>query len=251
MKFAVLQGRIASLVCVAFLIGATPVSAEVIKVVTFVYPPLTFENGTGLSTRLVEAAFAAKGKTVQFIYTPVRRAIEVSALGDGFYLGAPFEEQSGAAMAIAPLFELQTTLLYLPKRYFFSKYQEPRKALKGRSIGLLGGYENNPLVSAYGLRVETPSDNTAALNMLANRRFDFLPCIKNIECPIIVKKAKGLGIEVAEVPFNIAPKVSVGLIYRADNVPLSQQGGDFLKGLAAIKKDGTFNRVISEAMSAN
>jgi hypothetical protein len=223
-------------------------AAEEIQVTTFEYPPLTVENGTGISTRLVQAAFARVGRKVHFTYIPVKRAMETAIRGEGVYLGAPFEDAQDVNVTMAPMFDLQSTLLYLPKHHFFSKFQEPKQALRNRSIGLLRGYENNPLVMEYGLHIATPADNEVALRMLASSRFDFLPCLKMVECPLIFQKAASQGIQIAEVPFDVAPKVSLGLIYRSDNAILAHHADEFLKGVAAIRKNGTFNKVVMESV---
>jgi ABC-type amino acid transport substrate-binding protein len=236
-----------SAVCLFTLLIRVPsVWADEVRVFTFVYPPLTLENGTGISNRLVEAAFATTGSTVQFTYVPVKRAMATAIEGDGFYLGAPFKDASGTKLNFAPMVELQTTLLYSPKRFFFSKYQTPKQVLGGRKIGLLRGYENNPLVSTYGLIIEAPSNNESAMRMFAAGRIDFLPCIKIVECPTIAQQAQALGADAQELPFDVAPVVSLGLIYRADNTQLEQQASKFLTGLAAIKKNGAFSRALDK-----
>jgi hypothetical protein len=222
-----------------------------VLIYTFEYPPLTFANGTGISSRLVEAAFSKQGASVRFEYVPVKRAIHMSEKGLGHYLGVLTHTQLDGVLALVPLLDVQATLIFIPARFNISKQQSPSDALTNRTIGLLRGYESNPLVEKYGMRLEQPSTQNSALEMFRVGRFDFLPCIKHIECPSMLNKLNALGVKAVELPFDVAPKFSVGLIYRTDNATLTQQADQFAKGLASIKRDGSFARILKSEFATN
>jgi hypothetical protein len=228
------------------LMATSNLRAERAEVATFVYPPLTLEDGSGYSTELVQRIFAEQKIEVNVSYVPVRRAIDMAVQGQAFFLGGPNTRTTGPLMNFIPIFELQTTLLYDSRRLFFSPYQGPKAMLQGRSIGTLQGYEDNPLVQEFDMRVEKAANMTGALRMLQASRFDFLPCIKSIECPLTIDMARKNGMTLLEIPLVVGPKLTIGLIYRMDNPSLASQAEAFRSGLAILKRRPQANQKVRD-----
>ena len=232
----------------------SPACAQTAQVAGFPYPPLTTSSGTGIAPAIVASTFRAVGIDFQFEPLPVKRAFEVTKNGEAFFLGSLYGLPNVDGLEIAPVIEVRPTLLYRKGDFDFKPNASPdaiHQALTGRSVGLLFGYEDNPILTKYGMKYETFQNLTSAVKMLLSKRFDFLPCFEDIQCPRLIQLAQDEGVTVTQVPFKVAPSATIGLIYDKRSEKLATLAKAFNQSMKKLQASGEYGRLLLKETYSN
>lgn len=232
-------------------LGAGVFAKDVITVAMFEYPPV-YQNAEtkGLSGDLVAAAFKASGVDVEWKFFPVTRMVESVKNGDvdcgiggAVLFSAP--EVASKVKVSSKIQYVSQTFLYDSRKYpsgiVFSKLSE----MANYKIGVLGGSGINKfLEKTPELKMYTNPAHDGTAKQLQAQRIDVW-AIVDLTGIMYMKK---LFPEEANYykytkSFNLG---DVSAVFSTQKDPQGIYEKKFKEGLAIIKKNGTYKKIMAE-----
>jgi len=194
----------------------------------------------GFLAAVASEAFKRAGYTMKIDYRPFARALQEAKRSPytgifGFYHN---EEREADFLYSSPLFNIEIVFLGLKKNRI--SYQTLGD-LAGKSVGVLNGADNGPdFNAATNIRKDVAQNKPSNVRKLLAGRVDLIVEIKDIALKIISdEKAEDL-VEVVGKPLQVKP-LYIG--FARSNPDAAKLKSAFDQGLAAMKKDGTFNKI--------
>ncbi|PHV12166.1 substrate-binding periplasmic protein [Chitinimonas sp. BJB300] len=192
---------------------ATTNAAETIRLANGEWPPYAGESLPygGIGTRIVRAALAEEGVTVEFVYLSWKRGLEIAKRGmlDGAILWAPTPDKLVDFLASESIMSSDVILLYRQ-----NKPLDPIKQvqLKGYQFGLPNGYSYDQypelikMIRDSGKPAITIDDDDLGVKALIQERIDAYPIDRHVARWLLANMpAPSVPIIVLEPPIKTGP----------------------------------------------
>ncbi|WP_338668367.1 substrate-binding periplasmic protein [Pseudodesulfovibrio methanolicus] len=229
------------------LLGSVPVrAAGPVVLVTDEYPPYVLTKGArpGLLTEIVQAAFAEAGLETKVLYRPWRRSAMMVREGDAFaaYPYARTEKRAGYAWFSESIWVCRNVFFYLKGRFDEFDYTS-LDALRGYIIAGTSGHYYEEIFKEKGLTVDYAPGEASGVRRLWELRAAFFAEDELVGWTLINRifpsRADLFGS--TPTPWNLNPQhLMVSKNYPGARELLAR----FNAGLAAIRRDGTYDRLV-------
>jgi len=209
------------------------------------FPPFQIEKPKdglpGFSIEFLRAAFAKSETNIEFKYYPWKRALKNVMKGsvDGLCGCSYRPEREEKLLYSDPLGELSSVVFY--NKTSKPAQSESLESLSGRAVGVVRGYNLQKELISHNIKPYLVNDEKMGINMLIRNRIDFFYSFK---APGQFALAKNPGKNVIRY---FVLKTSLNFACISKSIPKSSEIVDKLnKGLAAIKADGTYDRILDK-----
>ena len=233
---------------VAFALTAPSLRAETIRTTTTNWAPYYDPSlkGGGVVTRIAKAAFAAAGHEMTVTFLPWKRVMWKTERGDfDAVMGAYYsKERDETFMFSDPFYDVVVGIMGW-KDQGITRY-DSLKDLKDYSIGYNDGWVyGEAFESADYLEKDSAYDQTRSVRKFFAGRVDMVAMARNIFSHEVSKLPEA---SLKDVVF-LDPPLMVGALHimfspKLENAESLRQ--DFNAGLAQIREDGTYDKIVSE-----
>jgi len=244
------MGKLFFAVVLGFGFGVASATAEKIVVAAFEYPPI-YQNGPekGLAGDLVVAAFRAVDIDTEFHFYPVPRMVRSVADGEatcGIGGAVLFE-----APDIAPLVTVSSVVHYVSQVFVYDSRKFPKglsfKALKDVEdyrIGVLFSSGIHKFLEKNGtLRLTTNTAHDRTAKQLELGRVDVWAIV---DLTGMMYMAQLFPTEASNFKYTRAFNLGdVSVVFSKKRDPNNAYNTKFKEGLAAIKKNGTYRKIMA------
>lgn len=242
--------RCRQLLCVvallAILIAPTPASGD--EPVSFAlgeWPPYVMANDGGIATQLVEAALDAIGQPREYTYFPWKRSLYLVATEgtDGSFPWRRTPKREEYAIYSDVLIKSRAALFFTNPALSHISYEELEKHPK-LSVGGVLGYWYLDELKARGIEMDMSLTSKEGLRKLLAKRIDLLPEDEFVGWAHIHKHFPD---QTHKFRHTYIPGVTeLHVIF--PNTPKGRALRDrFNKGLAIIRANGTYDRIMEAA----
>jgi polar amino acid transport system substrate-binding protein len=247
------MSRKAVLVLAALVLSLSlPVRAEgPVVLVTDEYPPYVLGKGErpGLLTEIVSAAFAEAGLETRVLYRPWRRCALMVREGDAFgaYPYARTEERAGYAWFSESIWTCRNVFFYLQGRMGAFDYTS-LEALRGYTIAGTSGHYYEEIFRQKGLTVDYAPGEASGVRRLWELRAALFAEDELVGWTLInrIFPSRAHLFRSTPTPWNLNPQhLMVSRTYPGSRELLDR----FNKGLEAIRRDGTYDRLVDRYCS--
>lgn len=221
--------------------------SQEISMVTADWEPFyssTYESG-GVVTELANAAFERVGHTTTIEWYPWLRAMKLVTHGKAdVALGGYYSSKRAKTYHFSnPLFTINIGFVAL-KELNITKYKN-LNSLKNYSIGTMRGWAyTDEFDKADFLKKDYVVNQIVATRMLFAKRVDMIA----ISVPVFQHEAKLLGYHDMSDVVVLSPLLDskeLYLMFSLSNPDHLQLADDFNRGLAEIRADGTFEKIMA------
>ncbi|EGB15240.1 extracellular solute-binding protein family 3 [Pseudodesulfovibrio mercurii] len=227
--------------------GAVRAGGPVI-LVTDEYPPYVITRGErpGLLTEVVRAAFARVGVETEILYRPWRRCALMVREGEAFaaYPYGRTDARAAYALFSDPIWTCRNVFFYLKGRlgaFDFTSLDD----LRGRLIAGTSGHYYEEIFKEKGLMVDYAPGEASGVRRLWELRATLFAEDELVGWTLINRIFPSQADRFASTPtpWNLNPQhLMVSRAYPGAEALLVR----FDKGLAAIRGDGTYDRLVRE-----
>jgi len=218
---------------------------KTVSLVTSIYPPYLDPElpDQGLRVAIARAAFFKVGYKLNVTFKGWA-SIQADVKGGQFdgVLGVWFRESRQQWLAYSQPIGVNRIVLFKHRglSFEFTGFE----SLSPYSVGVVTGYATTPEFSAANLNIKGVNNDEQNLDKLINRQIDFTLMDDLVMHSLINKKYPGLNV-IEEVGVVVESEDSfVGFSKGA--VGYQQTLTDFNIGLAQIRQDGTFARIVKK-----
>jgi ABC-type amino acid transport substrate-binding protein len=157
------------IVIIIFSFAEQPLAGTV-DIITFSYPPLMNDDGTGILSQLVTRIYKDTNVTPKFMVYPRKRAVFLfkSPDTDGLFLGERMYFQDIPTIQAQKFAEFKTVFVYLKNRFPKLSYTTLTD-LKGMKVGISMGSVFRPMFESAGLFVDEAKLENNVLKLKSNR----------------------------------------------------------------------------------
>lgn len=234
---------------VLFLSGGVPVrAAEPIVLVTDEYPPYVLgkEERPGLLTEIVTAAFAEAGVETKILYRPWRRCAMMVREGDAFgtYPYARTDKRAAYAWFSESIWVCRNVFFYLKGRMGEFDYTS-LDALRDYTIAGTSGHYYEEIFKQKGLQVDYAPGEASGVRRLWELRAALFAEDELVGWTLInrIFPSHAHLFRSTPTPWNFNPQhLMVSRVYPGARELLDR----FDKGLAAIRRNGTYDRLVGK-----
>ncbi|GAB7024277.1 substrate-binding periplasmic protein [Salidesulfovibrio brasiliensis] len=235
---------------IAFLLFATPVSAETITFVTNEWAPYASENakGMGFTTAIVKEACKRAGVDAKFKIMPWKRCLATVKKGqyDAVY-NAYYNEERAKIYHYTDDYATSDIVIAIKKGNSVN-YDGSVESLRPYTIGVLKGYVNTAeFDKADYIKKEEATDEPTSLEKLMGGRVDAVSMDKFVALATMQNdpdlKAKADMLEILSPPLGTN---KIYAMFTRNKPGIEQKVEAFNKGLAEIKADGTIEKIMKE-----
>ncbi|QNM98546.1 substrate-binding periplasmic protein [Chitinimonas koreensis] len=225
-------------------LAAPAAAAERVTLVSTDYPPYFSPNlaEDGSVAAIARAAFRAAGYEVELVFRPWARLM--AEVESGQYDGVVavwYKAERERFLAYSdPL--VKTEIGFYGRRDMPIEVQN-LGALTAYRVGTVRGYANPPVFDAAGLQVEDAVDDLTNLRKLAAGRLDLVLIDKALAAHLLRSELPAAAEKVAwrDPPIETMP-LYLGIAKRKPDYP--RKLADFNRGLAEIRRNGEFARIL-------
>ncbi|MEZ7197466.1 substrate-binding periplasmic protein [Pseudodesulfovibrio karagichevae] len=229
--------------------GAAPARAQgPVVLVTDEYPPYVLSKGAwpGLLTEIVQAAFAEAGVETKILYRPWRRCALMVREGDAFgaYPYARTDKRAEYAWFSESIWVCRNVFFYMKGRMGDFDYTS-LEALRDYTIAGTSGHYYEEIFKKKGLAVDYAPGEASGVRRLWELRAALFAEDELVGWTLINRifpsRADLFGS--TPTPWNLNPQhLMVSRAYPGASELLAR----FDKGLAAIRRDGTYDRLVDK-----
>lgn len=241
--------RISVLLVALVLSLSAPVGAEgPVVLVTDEYPPYVTGKGErpGLLTEIVMAAFAEAGVETRVLYRPWRRCAMMIREGDAFgaYPYARTDKRAGYAWFSEPIWVCRNVFFFMKGRLGDFDYTS-LDALRGYTIAGTSGHYYEDIFKEKGLTVDYAPGEASGVRRLWELRAALFAEDELVGWTLInrifPRRARLFGS--TPTPWNFNPQhLMVSKVHPGASDLLARFNG----GLEAIRRDGTYDRLVEK-----
>jgi polar amino acid transport system substrate-binding protein len=244
------MSRISVLFLAALILSlSSPVWAKgPVVLVTDEYPPYVLGKGDrpGLLTEIVAAAFAEAGVETKVLYRPWRRCAMMIREGDAFgaYPYARTEKRAGYAWFSESIWICRNVFFYLKGRMGDFDYTS-LDALGDYTIAGTSGHYYEEIFKQKGLNVDYAPGEASGVRRLWELRAALFAEDELVGWTLInrIFPSRAQLFRSTPTPWNLNPQhLMVSKAYPGSRELLDR----FNEGLAAIRRDGTYDRLVEK-----
>jgi polar amino acid transport system substrate-binding protein len=222
-----------------------------VVLVTDEYPPYVLGQGErpGLLTEIVAAAFAEAGLETKVLYRPWRRCAMMIREGEAFgaYPYARTEQRAGYAWFSEPIWTCRNVFFYLKGRMGDFDYTS-LEALADYTIAGTSGHYYEEIFERKGLAVDYAPGEASGVRRLWELRAALFAEDELVGWTLIYRifPSRAHLFRSTPTPWNLNPQhLMVSRTYPGSRELLDR----FNKGLEAIRRDGTYDRLVDRYCS--
>ncbi|OZG74888.1 amino acid ABC transporter substrate-binding protein [Hahella sp. CCB-MM4] len=227
------------------LLFAFSVQAETVTAAQDPWPPFIQEGSDpGISIALLKAAMAKEGYTVDFKIMPWNRALNEVKNGNVDLLPGAWYTEEREGYLIYSDYYAQNSIKFIKKKGDAFEFNG-LDSLSGKKVGIVSGYGYGDEFSKAG-NFSRPEAGSIEANIkkLLSGRIDL-----TLEDEIVAKSViKGAGLDLGAVDFTTSALSVNNLHVAAGRANARGQKiiDAYNRGLAAIKADGTYNKILAD-----
>ncbi|MCG8572134.1 MAG: transporter substrate-binding domain-containing protein [Spirochaetes bacterium] len=243
------KGKLTCIILILLLSFSLFAANKTINLATINWEPYSGESlpGHGFFSEIIVEAFVAVGYDVKFTYLPWARALKATKEGEFDGIMDAYLKPDRLAYLEYPdvVWKVEEDFITL-KSNKKVKFDGNLSSMKNVVIGTLNGTAQEKELKENGLTIQSVNSIDKAVKMLITGRIDAM---------LIAKSIFWYNLEKVDPNFNrnkisiLSPPYKVYDMY----VAFSKKAGDyktltadFNKGLAMIKKNGKFNRIVKK-----